>query len=31
MVKVTMGGQELNIEDVQLSDEVLEMIAECCN
>jgi hypothetical protein len=31
MVKVTMGGQEINIEDVQLSDEVLEMIAECCN
>lgn len=31
MVKVTMGGQEINIEDVQLSDEVLEVIAECCN
>lgn len=31
MVKVTMGGQEINIEDIELPEDVLDVIAECCN
>jgi len=31
MVKITRNGQEISIDDVEIPDEILKLIAECCD